>query len=361
MRLLINDSDTVVYRIALRMQDDTFDIDPDFPVEFSEEDYERAYQDILDEMKEMLFESGCLQYRFYLTGKENFRYNFLPSYKFRRGDKPIAFEQLKQMCLDRMPECIMIDGEEADDSCTRDFTTEEIIPYDAILCDETEEEYLVNPMKYIKVLGHIDKDLDQVAGEHFNYGRGDNYGTYFVSKEVADAWAWYQALAGDSADCYKGCPMVGGEISKTSKAGATMTKQERILGSKAMKIAMGTLCVRPYKHWYTKGKKIGTFDLKWEEYHDASLTREQRIFTWFIKGYCDLGRNYGGRGHVKGFDTVSGFEEHICIYPHFNDLGCVLGAEDKAFLKREMEIQYNIAYMLRCGEEIPTEMKQFDV
>ncbi len=352
MRLLIDDFDTTVYRIALRGQDDTFDFDPDFPIIITDEDYERLFADIEAEILEKLFESGCNKWRGYLTGSENFRYKFLPSYKFRRGEKPIAFARLKEMCLARLKDCRMIHGEEADDSCTRDFTTEEYHETNVLEGDK----WVVKRTLYEKVLSHIDKDLDQVEGEHFNYAKGDDYGTYFVTHEVADAWVWYQALAGDNADCYKGCPMVGGEISKKSKLGLTMTKKERVLGSKAMKISMGTLCVRPYKHHYTKGKKKGTFDIKWEEYHDKEMSRAQRVKTWYIKGYCDLGKNYGGRGTVKGFDTTSGFEEHICINPEFDDFGCRLTDLEHAFIENEMAIQYTTAYMLRKGESIPTKL-----
>lgn len=331
MRLLILDADTLLFQEALRQQDDTFDIDPDFPVEFTDVDYNNMIQNVLDKISEILFESGCIEYRAYLSGKANYRYNFLPSYKWRRDPTktPIALAELKKHMLE-LPEWNLIVGEEADDSCTRDF-------------DTPEEDV-------IKVLGHIDKDLNQVAGEHFDYSVDE---TYHVTQKEADDWVWYQVMAGDNADCYSGCPKVGGEISKNSVAGKKMTKKERVYNSKAMKIVTTALCVRPICFISSKGVNKGIPQLKWEEYHDKTLTLEQRILTWYLKGYVVK----GGRGQIKGFDTTSGFEDDVKIELDINeDNEYYFEYTDVEFVKNEIAIQYTIAYMLRCGERIPEKL-----
>ncbi len=327
-RLAIIDFDTNCFREALTAQDDTFEIDPDFEPNI---DYEAMYERIQDRLSEILYESKCTEYRIYLTGSNNYRYKFLPSYKWSRIDapRPIALNEAKQYAIDFLGG-IINDGEEADDSCTRDFTT--------------KEEGIH------KVLCHIDKDLDQVEGEHFNT---DTMETYHVTKEEADAFLWYQVLAGDTADCYKGCPMVGGEISKSSVKGQDMSKKERVEGSKAMRIAKGTLCVRPKIHTFTRGKNKGKTEVKWEEYHDSTLTTPQRVFLWYVKGYVTK----GGRGHVKGFDTTSGYEEDIKI--QLDNLGNI-NSEQREFIENEINIQYNIAYMLRCGESIPNKLHKLN-
>ena len=333
MRFLILDADTLLFQEALRQQDDTFEIDPDFPIEFTDTDYNNMVQNVLEKISDILFESGCIKYRAYLSGKDNFRYNFLPSYKWRRNPKPIALPELKQRMLE-FTEWNLITGEEADDSCTRDFSTEE--------------------KDVIKVLGHIDKDLNQVEGEHFDYG---SYETYIVTKEEADNWVWYQVLAGDNADCYSGCPQVGGEISKASEAGKNLTKKERIYNSKAMKIVTSDLCVRPTCFIASRGVNKGVPQLKWEEYHDKKLTLEQRILTWYLKGYTIK----GGKGHALGFDTTSGFEDDVKINIQYSeDKGYYFSDEDINFVKNEIAIQYLIAYMLRKGESIPTKLHEIN-
>lgn len=52
------------------------------------------------------------------------------------------------------------------------------------------------------VVSTIDKDLDQIPGVHYNYGRRV---TYTVTEEEAERWFWIQALAGDMTDNIPGC------------------------------------------------------------------------------------------------------------------------------------------------------------
>ena len=60
------------------------------------------------------------------------------------------------------------------------------------------------PGKY--VLCHIDKDLNQAVGKHYNYNTQESYE---VDQEEADYWFYSQVLEGDSVDGIKGCPKVG--------------------------------------------------------------------------------------------------------------------------------------------------------
>lgn len=336
MRLLILDTDTIIYRIALRGQDDTFDIDPDFPPYISESDYEDMYRAIQSEIKTCLFESSCFKVRCYLTGTENFRRDFLPSYKWRRGQKPIAYARLVEMVMERMDNAYRIEGEEADDSCCRDFSTVEHFDNN------------IEIVQYTKVLGHIDKDLNQVAGEHYGYmNNGVAKGLYHVTQTEADNFLWYQVLAGDTADCYKGCPNVGGNPRKSET-----DKGRADVGGKAMEIVQGTLCVRPIVNVPKKGKNAGIPQLKWEEYHDKSLGMIDKLMTWFIKGAVTK----GFQGHISGFDTTSGFEDDVKIPLEITTTGAYMDKDnlDKVFY--ELNLQYQVAYMLRSGESIPTKL-----
>lgn len=56
------------------------------------------------------------------------------------------------------------------------------------------------------VIATIDKDLDQIPGEHYDYRQ---HVSYFVDQADADRWFWIQALAGDPTDNIPGCWKVG--------------------------------------------------------------------------------------------------------------------------------------------------------
>ena len=324
------DFDTVIFRTALRLQGDTFDVDPDYDIVITPEQLEEGFEQIEAEYKTTLFNTKCTEGIVFITGSNNFRYDILPSYKWRRKNapRPIALNDLKDMCLERL-NCVLIDGIEADDACTMWFSH--------------EEEGIR------KVLCHVDKDLDQVKGKHYNYDKDVHYE---VTQEDADAFLWLQVLAGDTADCYKGCPNVG----NSRPAG----KPDEL--SKAERIVYGTLCVKPYQHKYTKGKNAGKVEIKWEEYHDSSLSTAQRVLTWYIKGYITK----GGQGHTLGFNTTSGFEDDVKIPTSsllFDINGVFLGVEKTAldFVKDELSRQYLIARMLRYGESMPTEVTQINL
>lgn len=317
------DFDTVVFRTALRLQGDTFDIDPEYDTVITKEQLEEGFEQIEAELKTIMFNAKCTEYIIFLTGSTNFRYNILPSYKWRRKNapRPIALQDLKDMCIERL-NCIIQDNIEADDACTMWFTH--------------EEEGIR------KVLCHVDKDLNQVKGIHYNYDKDE---TYEVSQEDADNFLWIQVLAGDTADCYKGCPNVGNQ----KPAG----KPNEL--SKAENIVYGTLCTRPIIHRYKKGAKAGTFEIKWEDYHSTKMSIYDRVFSWYVKGYITK----GGQGHTLGFNTTSGYEDDVKIPQsalifdvNDNYIGLECNARD--FIVSELNKQYLIARMLRHGDTIPT-------
>ncbi len=56
------------------------------------------------------------------------------------------------------------------------------------------------------VIVSVDKDLDQIPGQHCN---PDKETIYTVSDDDADMYRWMQVLSGDSTDNYPGVPFVG--------------------------------------------------------------------------------------------------------------------------------------------------------
>lgn len=305
MRVAIIDADTLLFVTALSEQNQAFTYDANYEIEF---DVKRCISQILNRINDILYETRCTSFRLYLTGKSNFRYKILPSYKWRRQDvlKPVLLSQLKDiMCSDHNAK--IVDDLEADDLCTMDMSR--------------EEEGVT------KVLCHIDKDLDQAHGEHFNFK--DNR-LYKVSKEEAEYKLWEQTLLGDNSDCYLGCPKVGKE--------------------KVPSIIERGYCTRPIIKTYTKGVRKDTSEILWETYYDTSLRIEEIVFKWYLKGYY----LQGGVGHKKGFDTKSGFKHDNRINLKIVKDKIKVSKKDLRFLKGEIERQYTTARMLKYGDSIPT-------
>lgn len=56
------------------------------------------------------------------------------------------------------------------------------------------------------VIGSIDKDLDQITGNHFNFVKGTSY---TISPEEGRKKLYLQLLTGDSTDNIPGIPKIG--------------------------------------------------------------------------------------------------------------------------------------------------------
>lgn len=302
----IIDFDTVVFRACLKGQGNYFEHDEDFNEDI---DYNLIKQDIDDTLNSILFETGCTLFELHLTGQGNFRYSILPSYKWRREGlpRPEALLWAKNYTISVYP-TIMKDGVEADDTAIQAF--------------EEPEEGIV------KILCHIDKDLDQVAGRHYNY---DKLESYNISKEQAENLLWKQVLIGDTADCYLGCPMIG--------------------ETKAQKIIEENLNVKPFLHHYIRGAKRGMTEVRWEEFEDPTATILERVKNFYIKGYYTK----GGVSDDKGYNTPSGYKHDVKIDIDWELNKPFLSKVDDAFINKEIEKQYTIARMLRYGEEVPTQ------
>lgn len=311
-RIAIIDGDTLLWTTALAEQNQAFTYDAEYDVDI---DINRCTTEILNRINDILYETRCTSFRLYLTGKFNFRYSILPSYKWRRNDKlrPIALAELKDVMCSKYG-AIIKDGFEADDLCTMDMSR--------------EEEGI------IKVLCHIDKDLNQSHGEHFNFRTNTLYN---VSEEEAEYKLWEQVLLGDASDCYLGCPKVG--------------------EAKVPSIIERGYCTRPKIKTYSKGVKKGSKEIEWESYYDTSLSIEERVFRWYLKGYY----LQGGVGHKSGFDTKSGFEHDIKINLEIVNDKIVVSKKDLEFLKRELEIQYTVARMLKDGDKLPKKSNKLNI
>mgnify|MGYP003347374937 FL=1 len=181
MELLI-DADSLLYKYAAVNQD-TFDWGEGQTTLVA--DLELAKGDLDDFIYAMLDATGTTKYKMFVSSKENFRYDILPSYKQNRKglEKPILLEPLREYLLAAHP-AQTTTKIEADDAC-------------CILMDRYPGRY---------VLAHIDKDLNQAVGTHYNWNKDD---TYEIDEHQARYFFYYQVLVGDQADGYKGCPGIG--------------------------------------------------------------------------------------------------------------------------------------------------------
>lgn len=125
-------------------------------------------------MDRILHSTGAESYEAFLTGPNNFRYEYYPAYKANRtAPKPHYYEEIKQHLLEKW-EATLVEGEEADDMLSkRQMSTE-----GTVICS-------------------TDKDLLQIPGHHYNFSR-DEYS--FVTPDEGLKFFYKQLLIGDTVD-----------------------------------------------------------------------------------------------------------------------------------------------------------------
>ena len=182
MKALI-DSDSLIYKHASLNQEvtewdeDTVTITSDLPKAIYE--FDKNIADIVEA-------TDADDYLLVLSPRKTFRYDILDTYKGNRKPPKYPLELLKPLrehatkALKTHTPCYV----EADDYCVWKMYEE---PNEWVLC-------------------HIDKDLNQAIGAHYNYR---NLNSYRVEQEEADYVFYLQTLTGDTSDGYKGCPGIG--------------------------------------------------------------------------------------------------------------------------------------------------------
>lgn len=144
-------------------------------------------------IESILADSNATEYELWLSGPNNFRYNVYPEYKGNRSGmaRPKWEKQVKQFLVEHW-NANFTDGIEADDM----LGIRQLESDNTIIC-------------------HLDKDLDQIKGMHFNWElkRLGNIvrekRIYEVTQESADYWFFYQLLVGDTTDNIKGVTGIG--------------------------------------------------------------------------------------------------------------------------------------------------------
>ena len=161
------DGDIVTFRAAFTAEED-------------EEWVAKARTD--DLLDTILAETGADTFEIWISGDENFRYEVFPEYKANRIDskRPKWEKQVKAHLVENW-NANVAKGCEADDmlGCRQTATT--------VICT-------------------IDKDLDQIPGDHYNFVKKVRYN---VSEKDAYRFFCYQLMVGDTADGIKGVPGIG--------------------------------------------------------------------------------------------------------------------------------------------------------
>lgn len=136
-------------------------------------------------MEAILARFSGSDYRLYLSGPTNFRDTIACTRKYK-GDRPPKPRHYLAVggYLEQNYGAKYTDGEEADDIIAKDMRS---------LGDGG-------------IIVSTDKDLDQVAGRHYNWVTGD---LYTVSRRTADFNFWTQVLTGDPTDNVPGLSGIG--------------------------------------------------------------------------------------------------------------------------------------------------------
>jgi DNA polymerase-1 len=200
MKALV-DADSIVYKYA-SIHQDVVQWDSETKTVFT--DLAQAKEGFKRHVESILRKTKTTSALLVMSPTTNFRYKVLDTYKWNRKPSENPLQLLMPLkrwvyeAFDTYIPCYV----EADDYCVW--------------------RMLKEPKKW--VLCHIDKDLNQAKGKHYNYTteRG-----YHVTQEEGEYKFYEQTLAGDSSDGYKGCPSIGVKRTATILDPATLKKNKQ--------------------------------------------------------------------------------------------------------------------------------------
>lgn len=172
MKALI-DADSLLYRVGFA----------------AEEEHENIAKARLDETLEMLIFQDlekCDEYQCFTSGPTNFRNDIAVTvpYKGNRAEmkRPKHLQALKEHIVSKWNASVSCNKEADDDVCIAAYAE----PY--------------------SIIAHIDKDLDQIPGSHYNYVKKEFYN---IGKFQGLKNLYKQMLVGDVADNIKGVKGIG--------------------------------------------------------------------------------------------------------------------------------------------------------
>jgi DNA polymerase-1 len=232
MRTALIDADIVAYRCAASCQKQGITAEP----------VEVAIFRVNDLMTRILHETGAPDYAAFLTGSNNFRYTYNPTYKANRKDtpKPEWLEQCREFLVTEWKASVT-DGHEADDELAIAQTKN---PEHTIICT-------------------IDKDLLQVPGQHYNFVKQE-FKT--VSPKEGLFNFYWQFIMGDKSDNILGFD---------GFARQTIPKKLEPL-------------YEEMQHASLMGEEIDVFDIVRDRYSDDERLLMNGICLWMQREYGQI-------------------------------------------------------------------------
>lgn len=171
--LALIDSDILVYRIGFASNDENEKI---------------AISRCADFMEELVMKPWVGDYKGFLTGSGNYRYDIAKTQPYkgnRKAEKPKHYDLLREYLIKAWG-CEVVEGQEADDAI-------------GIMASENED-------KESFVIMSIDKDLDMIEGWHYNFVKDNKY---FIEPFEALKRFYSQILTGDNVDNIPGLKGIG--------------------------------------------------------------------------------------------------------------------------------------------------------
>lgn len=177
------DSDIIAYSVAFACAD---------------EEWEEVAHTVDAHIREIVHNSGALDYKCYLTGSTCWRREKYPDYKGqRKQEKPKWHSAIREYLIEEHNAIVTDDGREADDVIAQ-------------MCREDWEDKYVKGKGVKTALKYIacssDKDFNIFPGWHYNPKWKVKY---WVSEEDAELWLCCQMIQGDTVDNIKGIPGKG--------------------------------------------------------------------------------------------------------------------------------------------------------
>lgn len=155
------------------------------------EPVENALSTVRNSLRVISDKTGSDHLEIYLTASagQSFRHRIAKQKPYkgnRKAPRPVYYETIRSY-LQGKHGARVVTTREADDE----------LAIQAANCRREKIRY---------VIATIDKDLDQISGEHYDYRQ---HVSYFVDQADADRWFWIQALSGDTTDNIPGCWKIG--------------------------------------------------------------------------------------------------------------------------------------------------------
>lgn len=196
-------------------------------------------------------------YTLFIEGEGNFREDAATMVKYkgnRNGPKLQMFSQIRDFLLNQWGDNVVIsEGQETDDTIS-------ITGWSGYNAARTMRDRNQAP----HVLGYVDKDLNQIAGYHWNYLKPEDPVTWMNDLE---GWRWFcwQILLGDSTDNILGLTKWSKEISAHYGVRKIATVGEvgcwKLLEGYDTKMDLTQRVIDIYKHVYGIGSfKLETWD-----------------------------------------------------------------------------------------------------